>query len=85
VALVLPEEVSMVQVQQALAYFGRPWLEEVRLFDVYSGPPIPPGKRSLAFHLSYRDPEKTLTDETVDRHHEALVTALGEKLGAELR
>ena len=85
VALVLPVEVSMAQVQQALAYFGRPWLEEVRLFDVYSGPPIPPGKRSLAFHLSYRDPEKTLTDETVDRHHDALVTALGEKLGAELR
>ncbi|MEW6388674.1 MAG: phenylalanine--tRNA ligase subunit beta [Thermodesulfobacteriota bacterium] len=85
VALVLPLEVPMAQVQQALSYYGRPWLEEARLFDVYSGPPIPPGKRSLAFHLSYRDPEKTLTDEMVDRHHDALVAALAEKLGAELR
>ena len=46
------------------------------LFDVYVGDPVPPGKRSLAFRLSYRDPERTLTDDLVNPHHQALVAAL---------
>ena len=70
---------------EALYGYGRPWLVEARLFDVYSGDPVPPGKRSLAFRLSYRDPERTLTDELVNSHHQALVAALEKDLGAELR
>ncbi|MDD5642382.1 MAG: phenylalanine--tRNA ligase subunit beta, partial [Syntrophales bacterium] len=85
IALTVPEEVPAARVAQELYYHGAPWLVEARLFDVYTGAPIPPGKRSLAFRLSYRDPEKTLTDEAVNRHHEALVKALQEELGAELR
>jgi phenylalanyl-tRNA synthetase beta chain len=85
VALVLPEGVPAAQVTQVLHRHGAPWLEEARLFDVYAGRPIPPGKRSLAFHLTYRDPERTLTDEVVDRKHEALIKALAGELGAELR
>lgn len=85
VALVLPESVPAARVVQALYRHGAPWLEEARLFDIYRGQPIPAGKRSLAFHLTYRDPERTLTDEAVDRRHEALVKALAEELGAELR
>jgi len=84
-ALVLPEGVPAAQVAAALSRHGAPWLEETRLFDVYTGAPIPPEKRSLAFHLTYRDPERTLTDEEVDRRHEALIQALAEELGAELR
>ncbi len=84
-ALVAPAAVSASQLTQALYRHGRPWLEEARLFDVYTGDPIPPGKRSLAFRLSYRDPERTLTDEEINPHHEALVAALSRELGAELR
>jgi phenylalanyl-tRNA synthetase beta chain len=72
-------------VAEALYSHGRPWLVEARLFDVYSGDPVPAGKRSLAFRLSYRDPERTLTDDLVNSHHQALVTALESDLGAELR
>ncbi len=85
VALVVADGIPAVQVSQALYRHGFPWLEEVRLFDVYEGQPIPAGKRSLAYHLTYRDKERTLTDEAVDRHHEALIKALAEELGAELR
>jgi len=85
IALVVPVEVPAARVAQELYFHGAPWLVEARLFDVYAGPPIPGDKRSLAFRLSYRDPEKTLTDEAVNRHHEALVKALAEELGAELR
>jgi phenylalanyl-tRNA synthetase beta chain len=85
IALVLADTVTMTRVAQALYHHGRPYLAEVRLFDVYTGEPIPPGKRSLAFSLSYRDPERTLTDDLVNRHHEALIKALAQDLGAELR
>ena len=61
--------------------YGRPWLVEARLFDVYVGDPVPAGKRSLAFRLSYRDPERTLTDDLVNSHHQALVTALAKRSG----
>ena len=84
-ALVLPQDVPAAVVAAALHRYGRPWLEEARLFDVYAGDPIPPGKRSLAFRLTYRDPERTLTEELINPHHQSLVQALAAELGAELR
>jgi phenylalanyl-tRNA synthetase beta chain len=85
IALVLPVSVPAARVAETLYEHGRPWLVEARLFDVYAGDPVPPGKRSLAFRLSYRDPERTLTDDLVNSHHQALVTALEKILGAKLR
>jgi phenylalanyl-tRNA synthetase beta chain len=85
IAVMLPEGVPAAQVAEALYAYGRPWLVDAVLFDVYVGDPVPPGKRSLAFRLSYRDPERTLTDDLVNPHHEALVAALAKDLGAELR
>ncbi|HAY20951.1 MAG TPA: phenylalanine--tRNA ligase subunit beta [Desulfobacterales bacterium] len=73
------------QVTEAIYALGHPWLVEAQLFDVYAGPPVPPGERSLAFHLHYRDPERTLTDEAVDPWHEAVIQGLQEKFGAKLR
>jgi phenylalanyl-tRNA synthetase beta chain len=85
IALVLGEAIPAARVAQALYDYGRPWLVEARLFDVYAGEQVPAGKRSLAFRLSYRDPERTLTDDLVNAHHQALVAALEKDLGAELR
>jgi phenylalanyl-tRNA synthetase beta chain len=85
IALVLAEGVPAAQVTEALYRFGAPWLVEARLFDVYTGDQVPSGKRSLAFRLSYRDPERTLTDELINPHHQTLVAALSRELGAELR
>jgi phenylalanyl-tRNA synthetase beta chain len=84
-ALVVSGAVPAARVTQALYEHGRPWLVEARLFDVYTGDPIPPGKRSLAFRLAYRDPERTLTDELVHEHHQRMIRELQEELGAELR
>ncbi|MBZ5529315.1 MAG: hypothetical protein LAN71_15635 [Acidobacteriia bacterium] len=85
IALVLPETVPAARVAKRLYHHGSPLLVEAQLFDVYTGDPIPPGKRSLAFRLCYRDSERTLTDEIVNRKHEAVVKALKKELGAKLR
>lgn len=61
------------------------WLESVYVFDVYEGERLGEGKKSIALALSYRDAERTLTDEEVSEAHERVVAALAERFGAELR
>lgn len=84
-AVVVPEAREAGEVARALAEAGGPLIERVRLFDIYRGVPVPDGHKSLAFRVVYRDAEATLTDETVDGIHAALVRAASEKFGAELR
>ncbi len=59
-------------------------LEQVRLFDVYTGEQVGEGRRSLALALAFRSPERTLTDEDVAPVRERIVAAI-EALGGELR
>jgi len=60
-------------------------LREIRLFDIFSGPPLGEGKTSLAYRLEYRAHDRTLTDEAANAFHEAVKAALREKLDVELR
>ncbi len=62
-----------------------PLVEQVEIFDVYSGEQVPAGKKSLAYRLSYRSGSSTLTDEEVNRVHQEIVERLKSKLGAVLR
>ncbi len=55
------------------------------MFDVYSGPQVGEGRRSLALALSFRSPERTLTDGDVVPVREKIVAALAAELGGELR
>jgi phenylalanyl-tRNA synthetase beta chain len=57
----------------------------VSLFDVFTGPPVPEGRKSLAFSVDFRAPDRTLTDEEVDRAVEAIRDRLARDVGAELR
>jgi phenylalanyl-tRNA synthetase beta chain len=54
------------------------------VFDVYSGPQVGEGRRSLALALSFRASDRTLSDEDIAPVRERIVAALGE-LGGELR
>ena len=83
-AVVLPEDVEAAQVLEAVRAAGAPLLDEAGVFDVYSGPQVGEGRRSLALSLSFRAPDRTLTDEDVAPVRAAIVAALGE-LGGELR
>jgi len=85
VALVVPVGVPAVDVEQALTAGAGKWLESVRLFDVFTGAQVGEGRRSLAYALSFRAPDRTLTTEEVTAARDAAVAEAGRRTGAELR
>ncbi len=85
VALVVDEKLSAEEVRQAILASGGQLLQDARLFDLYRGEQIPPGKKSLAYSLTYQAEDRTLTDDEVAKVQERIVRRLAEKLGAELR
>jgi phenylalanyl-tRNA synthetase beta chain len=60
-------------------------IEDVEVFDQYRGAPIPDGKKSLAYTISYRADDRTLTDSEVNQLHQQLAARIGELFGAQLR
>jgi phenylalanyl-tRNA synthetase beta chain len=55
------------------------------VFDVYRGEQVGAGRKSVALHLSFQSPERTLTDKEADELRRRVVSALAERFGAELR
>ena len=62
-----------------------PELDEVRFLSDYREPPIPAGKKSVAFSVTFRSPERTLTDEDAAELRNRIVSALEQAFGAQLR
>ncbi|OLO27829.1 phenylalanine--tRNA ligase subunit beta [Alkalihalophilus pseudofirmus] len=85
IALVVDETVHAGSVQQVIETAGGQLLKNVQLFDLYQGEHLEPGKKSLAFSLTYFDPERTLTDEEVSQVHQKVLDQLKVEIGAELR
>jgi len=85
VALVVDAAVPASDVEAALREGAGPLLEGLRLFDVYTGPQVGAGKRSLAYALRLRAPDRTLTDVEVLGARDAAVAEAGRRVGAELR
>ncbi len=83
-AVVLPVEVSAAAALAAVTDAGGKLLADARVFDVYSGPQVGEGRRSLALALAFRASDRTLSDEEVAPVRERIVAALG-GLGGELR
>ncbi|MEV8436874.1 phenylalanine--tRNA ligase subunit beta [Actinosynnema sp. NPDC051121] len=85
VAVVVPADVPAEQVARALRGGGGALLEDIRLFDVYTGDQVGEGKRSLAYSLRFRAPDRTLTVEEATAARDAAVAAAAERFGAALR
>ncbi len=83
-ALVVDTAVVAGEVESALAG-ASPLIESVRLFDVYVGGQVPEGKKSLAFALRLRAPDRTLTEDDIRAAREAAVAAASTATGATLR
>lgn len=84
-AIVVSRELAEGAVAQAIREHGGPLTPQVQLFDVYTGEGIEPDKKSLAYTLTYRAPDRTLTAQEVEEAQKAIITMLRERFGAELR
>ncbi len=85
IAVVADREITVGEIEKTIRVSGGELLRDVRLFDVYEGPGILPGKRSTAYSMTLRSDEGTLTDDHADEVMTNVLTALREKLGAERR
>jgi phenylalanyl-tRNA synthetase beta chain len=84
-SLVIGEALEVEEVADAIKAFQQPFLDEVNLFDLYRGAPVPEGKKGVSFRIRYQANDRTLTDEEVNRDHEKLISRLREIFQAELR
>jgi phenylalanyl-tRNA synthetase beta chain len=84
-AFVIDEDVPAGAVRAALESAAGELLDRSLLFDVFRGDAIPDGRKSLAFALEFRAPDRTLTDEEVEPLIGTIVDRLRTELGAELR
>lgn len=85
IAFVVPADVTARQVHEVITAEAGDLLESAELFDVYAGPPIPPGHRNLAYALSFRAPERTLEASEVDAVVIRVTRALSVRLRVKLR
>jgi phenylalanyl-tRNA synthetase beta chain len=84
-ALIVDEGTPAAQVADLIRQSGGKLLVGVRLFDVYRGQPVPAGKVSLAYALTFQAPDRTLTDEDTRKLRGKIVGRLERELGATLR
>lgn len=82
VALVVADTVTAAEVERSLRSGAGDFLEEVALFDAYAGEQVGDGRTSLAYRLTFRAPDRTLTTEEVNGFRDAAVASAGEAVGA---
>ena len=85
IAVVVDESTPVQEIEEVIKESGTELLREIELFDIYRGEQVGEGKKSVAFSLTYRHDDKTLTDEETNAAQDAVVSALKEKLGASIR
>lgn len=84
-ALVVPSEIAAAAVVDSLRRAGGELLETVTVFDLYEGAQVAAGKKSLALRLSFRAPDRTLSEAEVNRLRERMIREVATDVGAELR
>jgi phenylalanyl-tRNA synthetase beta chain len=85
VAMIVPEELAHSRITEFIAGLKIPNLEKVEIFDEFRDEQMGAGKKSLAYSLTFRSPDRTLTDSEVNASHEKVREKLKNELQAELR
>jgi phenylalanyl-tRNA synthetase beta chain len=85
IAVVVPDAVEAGSLVDAAMRAGGAELREARVFDVYRGDQVGEDKKSVALHLVFQAPDRTLTDEDAAAARSRIVDALADRFGAELR
>ena len=83
IALIVDAKVSHQRVTDIIQGFSL--VHRVAIFDIYSGGQVPPGKKSLAYRITYRSPTHTLTDEETNKVQQKILGRLSHQLGTTLR
>jgi phenylalanyl-tRNA synthetase beta chain len=84
-AIIVSKDVTVAKAKEIIAGIDSNIIESVKLFDIYTGKPVPPDKKSLAFSIRYRASDRTLTDSEVDALHSDILRELERSINAELR
>lgn len=85
VALLVKEELPWAEIRNTVLSAHNKLIRSVKLFDVYQGRNIAPGKKSLAFRIVYQAPDRTLTDVEVEKIHSQILNELKSKFNAQIR
>lgn len=85
IALLVQEEVQHQAILDVLSSLNLKRLKAIHLFDVYQGLPLSENQKSMAYSLTFQNPEATMEDEEVVRYMDKIQKALESELGAEIR
>lgn len=85
IALTVDSAVPAAEVEHLIRQTGGALLADARLFDVYRGEPLPPGKKSLAYTLTFQALDRVLSDGEAAKLRDKIVNRLKREVGAELR
>lgn len=85
IAVVCGKEITVGKLEAAIRKGAKGLLKEVTLFDVYAGPGVPEGKKSVAFNLMLRADDRSLTGEEADEDLQSILKTLETDCGAVLR
>jgi phenylalanyl-tRNA synthetase beta chain len=84
-AIIAANDIPAAQIEAIIRKGAGALLESLTLFDIYSGPQVGEGKRSLAYHLSFRAADRTLSDETLAKLRVKIIKLLEREAGASIR
>ena len=85
IALVADEDILIQDIEEKIRETGGDLIEKLVLFDLYRGRQIPPGRKSLAYSITYRRKDRTLTDEEVELVHQGIISQLESCFNVKLR
>ncbi|MBV4440077.1 phenylalanine--tRNA ligase subunit beta [Clostridium tyrobutyricum] len=85
IAILVDKDILVQDIEEVILKKGGNMVENIKLFDVYTGKQVEDGKKSIAYSISYRVENKTLTDKEVNKVHEKILKSLENKFGAKLR
>ncbi|MDY4953333.1 MAG: phenylalanine--tRNA ligase subunit beta, partial [Candidatus Onthomonas sp.] len=85
IPVVCDQKVPVSDLEDCIRRGGKGLIRDIQLFDVYTGNPIPEGKKSVAFALKLRHDDRTLTDAEADGDVQAVLALLEQELNAVLR
>lgn len=85
IAMVVPDEITVKEIERVITENAGGYLESVQLFDVYRGEQVGAGMKSVAYSIMFRAADRTLVDQEVNAAMEGIFSALSNQLDAQLR